>query len=63
MLLIVSVGDLNYEKLQVFHIDGPISNLHIKVISDLIQTTHVPPDGIQPTTNLRRNGQCCNSTS
>ena len=59
-LLIVSVGDLNYKKLQVFHIDGPISNLHIKVISDLIQTTHVPPDGIQPTTNLRRNGQCCN---
>ena len=62
-LLIVSVGDLNYKKLQVFHIDGPISNLHIKVISDLIQTTHVPPDGIQPTTNLRRNGQCCNSTA
>ncbi|HET7391934.1 MAG TPA: hypothetical protein VFJ51_14035, partial [Nitrososphaeraceae archaeon] len=68
-LLIVSVGNFNYNKIQLFYIDGPISNLHIRVAtSDLIQTTHVPPDGIQPhaiTRNSIANDdqQCCNNSN
>jgi hypothetical protein len=62
-LLIATVGDLNYKKVQVLYVDGPISNLHIRSISDHIQTTHVPPDGIQPATNNKENNQCCNSSS
>lgn len=72
-LLIVSVGNFNYNKIQLFYIDGPISNLHIRVAtSDLIQTTRVPPDGVQhapktTTTNLRTNDndqqQCCNNSN
>ena len=72
-LLIVSVGNFNYNKIQLFYIDGPISNLHIRIaMSDLIQTTRVPPDGVQhapktTTTNLRTNDndqqQCCNNSN
>jgi hypothetical protein len=71
-LIIVSVGNFNYNKIQLFYIDGPTSNLHIRVTtSDLIQVTHVPPDGIQPaaatiTTDLTTNAdrrQCCNDSS
>ncbi len=61
-LLIVTVGDLNYNKVQVLYVDGPIYNLYIKSKSDYIQTTHVPPDGIEPETN-KENDQCCNSSS
>jgi hypothetical protein len=31
------------------YIDDPVSNLHIRLLSVTIQTSHVPPDGIQPT--------------
>jgi hypothetical protein len=71
-LIIVSVGNFNYDEIQLFYIDGPTSNLHIRATtSDLIQVTHVPPDGIQPaaakiTTSITANAvkrQCCNDSS
>jgi hypothetical protein len=46
-LLIASVGDFNHTNVQVFHIDGPLNNLHIGLVSYFIYSTHVPPDGIQ----------------
>jgi hypothetical protein len=46
-LFIASVGDFNHNNVQVFHIDGPLNNLHIGLVSYLIYSTHVPPDGIQ----------------
>ena len=67
-IIIVSVGNFNYNKIQLFYINGLPSNLHIKATtSDLIQVTHVPPDGIQPaaatiTTSADRR-QCCNDGS
>ena len=48
-LLITTVGDFDHNNLQLLYIDGPISNLHISLVSTPIQTNHVPPDGIQPT--------------
>ena len=47
-LLIATVGDFNHNNVQVFYIDGPLYNLHIKLISYPIQGTHIAPDGIQP---------------
>jgi hypothetical protein len=47
-LLITTVGDFGRNILQVFYIDGPVSNLRIRLLSVTIQTSHVPPDGIQP---------------
>jgi hypothetical protein len=47
-LLIATAGDFNHNNVQVFYIDGPLYNLHIKLISYPIQDTHVAPDGIQP---------------
>jgi len=49
-LFIASVGDFNHTNVQVFHIDGPLNNLHISLVSYLIQSTHVAPDGIQSMT-------------
>ncbi|MDQ6864782.1 MAG: hypothetical protein M3044_13280 [Thermoproteota archaeon] len=46
-LLIASAGDFNHTKVQVFHIDGPLNNLHINLVSYFIHSTHVPPDGVQ----------------
>ena len=46
-LLIASVGDFNHTNVQVFHIDGPLNNLHVGLVSYFIYSTHVPPDGIQ----------------
>jgi hypothetical protein len=51
-LLITTVGDFNHNNLQVLSIDGPLSNLHISLISTAIQTNHVPPDGIQASATL-----------
>jgi hypothetical protein len=51
-LLITTVGDFDHNTLQVLYIDGPLSNLHISLVSTPIQTNHLPPDGIQPTATL-----------
>jgi hypothetical protein len=48
-LLITTVGDFDHKNLQVLSIDGPLCNLYIRLVSFVIQTSHVPPDGIQPT--------------
>jgi hypothetical protein len=48
-ILITSVGDFDHNNLQVFYVNGPVSNLSIRPLSITIQTSHVPPDGIQPT--------------
>lgn len=48
-LLITTVSDFDHNNLQVLSIDGPLYNLHIKLVSFVIQTSYVPPDGIQPT--------------
>jgi hypothetical protein len=32
----------------VFFVDGLLSDLHIRLVAANIQTSHVPPDGIQP---------------
>jgi hypothetical protein len=53
-LVIVTVGDFNQNNLQTFYIDGPVYSLHIKIVSNFIQTTHVAPDGIQPITHYSR---------
>jgi hypothetical protein len=47
-LLIASAGDFNHTNVQVIHIDGPLNNLHINLVSYFIHSTHVPPDGVQP---------------
>jgi hypothetical protein len=47
-LLITTVGDFGHNNLQVFYVDGLLSNLHIGLLTPKIQTSHVPPDGIQP---------------
>jgi len=46
-LLIASAGDFNHTDVQVFHIDGPLINLHISLVSYFIHSTHMPPDGVQ----------------
>ena len=67
-LFLITTDDFNHDKVQILHIDGQISNLHIsKAISGNIYTTTISPDGIQPitfsTTNnndnsgQQRNGQ------
>ena len=48
-LIITTVGDFDHNNLQVLYVDGPVSSLHIRLVSIIIQTNHVPPDGIQPT--------------
>ena len=48
-LLITTVGDFGHNNLQVLYLDGPLSNLHTRLLSVTIQSSHVPPDGIQPT--------------
>ena len=50
--MITTVGDFDHNTLQVLYIDGPLSNLHISLVSTPIQTNHIPPDGIQPTATL-----------
>src|SRR5215469_7747032 len=45
-LLLTTVGDFDHNTLQVLYIDGPLSYLHISLVSTPIQTNHVPPDGI-----------------
>ena len=49
LLLITSVGNFDHNNLQVLYVDGPVSNLYVRHVSFSIQTSHVPPDGIQPT--------------
>jgi hypothetical protein len=56
-LLITSVGDFGHNNLQVLYIEGPVSNLHIRLLSVTIQTSHVPPDGIQPAAGYPTNTQ------
>jgi hypothetical protein len=46
-LLIATVGDFNHNKVQVLFMDGPLYNLRIRIMSYIIQGTHVAPDGIQ----------------
>jgi hypothetical protein len=46
-LLIATVGDFSHNTVQIFHVDGTLHNLQIKVISYTIQPTHVAPDGVQ----------------
>src|SRR5438034_3237008 len=48
MLIITTVGDFDHNNLQVLYLDGPLSNLHTRLLSVAIQSSHVPPDGIQP---------------
>jgi hypothetical protein len=51
-LLITTVGDFDHNNLQLLYIDGPLSSLHIRLISTAIQTNHIPPAGIQRTATL-----------
>ena len=46
-MLIATVGDFSHNTVQIFHVDGTLHNLQIKVISYTIQPTHVAPDGVQ----------------
>ena len=46
-LLIVTAGDFGHNAIQIFHVDGTLHNLQIKVISYPIQPTHVAPAGVQ----------------
>src|SRR6266571_2929464 len=46
-LLIATAGDFGHNTIQIFHVDGTLHNLQIKVISYPIQPTHVAPDGVQ----------------
>ena len=54
-LFIASTGaGLNHDNVQVFYIDGPLYNLHIKRKSYLVQDIHIAPDGIQPSMPFSR---------
>ena len=46
-LLIATVGDFSHNTVQIFHVDGMLHHLQIKVISYTILPTHVAPDGVQ----------------
>jgi hypothetical protein len=46
-LLIATAGDFGHNAIQIFHVDGTLHNLQLKVISYPIQPTHVAPDGVQ----------------
>lgn len=46
-LLIATAGDFGHNTIQIFHVDGTLHNLQIKVISYPIQPTHVAPDGVE----------------
>ncbi|MGB6674956.1 MAG: hypothetical protein WBE34_21220, partial [Candidatus Nitrosopolaris sp.] len=46
-MLIATVGDFSHNTVQIFHVDGTLHNLQIKVVSYTIQPTHVAPDGVQ----------------
>ena len=47
-LLVATAGDFGHNAIQIFHVDGTLHNLQIKVTSYPIQRTHVAPDGVQP---------------
>jgi len=46
-LLIATTGDFGHNAIQIFHVDGTLYDLQIKVISYKIQPTHVAPEGVQ----------------
>lgn len=41
-LLITTVGNFGHNNLQIFYLDGPLFNLHIRLLTTNIQTSHVP---------------------
>ena len=46
-LLVATAGDFGHDVIQIFHVDGTLHNLQIKVTSYPIQPTHIAPDGVQ----------------
>jgi hypothetical protein len=46
-LLIGTAGDFGHNTIQIFHVEGTLHNLQIRVISYPIQPTHVASDGVQ----------------
>lgn len=46
-LVIATAGDFGHNAIQIFHVDGTLYDLQIKVISYKIQPTHVAPDGVE----------------